>query len=85
MAHAAPDEITPNTVIKSPTTRWRIGVALYALSLAAGLAALVFAFFPELAAGTDIPARAIGLANGVVSLLSGGFGVIVTLPNVPRP
>lgn len=77
-------EITPNVVISNPNTRKNIGVALYAVSLLAGLAALLFAFFPELAYGTDIPTRAIAFINGAVSLLSGGFGLIVTVPNVPQ-
>lgn len=78
-------EITPGAVIGDPRIRRGIGVALYLLSLLAGVAALTFSFFPELAQGTDIPARAIGLVNGIVSLLSGGFGLVVTVPNVPRP
>ena len=68
----------------APDARRRIGVALYLVSLLAGVGALLFAFFPELAFGTDIPSRAIAFVNGVVSLLSGGFGLIVTTPNVPR-
>lgn len=79
-----PTEITPNVVVSNPNTRRRIGVALYLVSLLAGVGALLFAFFPELAFGTDIPSRAIAFVNGVVSLLSGGFGLIVTTPNVPR-
>ncbi len=79
-----PTEITPNVVVSNPTTRRRIGVSLYLISLLAGVGALLFAFFPELAFGTDIPTRAVGFVNGVVSLLSGGFGLIVTTPNVPR-
>lgn len=78
-------EITPNVVISDPNTRKNIGIGLYAVSLLAGLAALLFAFFPELAYGTDIPTRAIAFVNGAVSLLSGGFGLIVTVPNVPQP
>ena len=78
-------EIAPGSVIADARIRRGIGVALYLVSLLAGVAALIFAFFPELAQGTDIPARAIGLINGVVSLLSGAFGLVVTVPNVPRP
>lgn len=79
-----PEEITPNVVIANPVIRRRVGITLYVISLLAGLAALLFAFFPELAAGTDIPTRAIAFTNGAVSLLSGGFGLIVTVPNVPK-
>lgn len=77
-------EIASGAVIADPRIRRGIGVVLYLLSLAAGIAALTFSFFPELAFGTDIPSRAIGLVNGVVSLLSGAFGLVVTVPNVPR-
>lgn len=84
MAHAAPEEITPNVVISNPNTRRHIGVTLYLVSLLAGLATLLFAFFPELAAGTDIPTRAIAFVTAAVTLLSGAFGLVVTIPNVPR-
>lgn len=47
------------------------------------IAALMFSFFPELAQGTDIPSRAIGLSNAVISVLSAAFGLGVSLPNVP--
>ncbi|GAB2567564.1 hypothetical protein [Leucobacter ruminantium] len=84
MTHAAPEEITPNVVIPDPAVRRRVGVALYLVSLAAGLATLLFAFFPELAAGTDIPTRAVAFVTAAVTLLSSAFGLVVTLPNVPR-
>lgn len=77
-------EISPGAVIADPRIRRGIGVTLYLVSLLGGVAALTFSFFPEFAQGTDIPARAIGLLNGVVSLLSGAFGLVVTVPNVPR-
>jgi len=63
-------DLAPGAVIADPRIRRGLGLALYLLSLLAGIAALTFSFFPELAQGTDIPSRAIGLANGVVSLLS---------------
>lgn len=77
-------EITPNVVISNPKLRRNIGVGLYVVSLLAGLATLLFAFFPELAAGTDVPSRAIAFVTAAVTLLSGGFGLVVTVPNVPR-
>ncbi|MDR6867543.1 hypothetical protein J2Y69_002147 [Microbacterium resistens] len=82
---STPTEITPNVVIRSPQVRLGLGIGLYLLSVAAGIAALVFAFFPEIAAGTDIPTRVIGLVNAVVSLATAAFGLVVTVPNVPRP
>lgn len=80
-----PTEITPNVVVSNPDTRRRLGIALYVVALLAGLAGLFFAFFPEAAFGTDIPTRAIAFVNAAVSLLAGGFGLIVTTPNVPKP
>jgi len=82
---STPTEITPNVVIRNPQVRLGLGIGLYLLSVLAGVSALVVAFFPEIAAGTDIPTRLIGLVNAVVSLVSGAFGLVVTVPNVPRP
>lgn len=79
-----PTEITPNVVIRNPDTRRKAGVTLYIVALIAGLAGLFFAFFPEAAFGTDIPTRAVAFVNAAVSLLAGGFGLIVSTPNVPR-
>jgi hypothetical protein len=79
-----PTEITPNVVIPNPQARRQIGIVFYLLSVLAGVATLVFAFFPELSFGTDIPARVIALTNAVVSLLTAAFGLIVTTPNVPK-
>lgn len=79
-----PSEITPNVVVPNPKARRQIGIVLYLVSLAAGIAALLFLFFPELAYGTDIPTRAIAFVNAVVSLVSGAFGLTVTIPNVPK-
>lgn len=79
-----PEEITPNVVIPDPRVRRGIGVALYCMSLLAGVAALFFAFFPEASMGTDIPDRAIAFTIALVSLLSGGFGLVVTAPNIPK-
>lgn len=78
-------QITPNVIITDLTKRRTIGVVLYVVALFAGLAGLFFAFFPEAAFGTDIPTRAVAFANAAVSLLAGGFGLVITTPNVPKP
>lgn len=77
-------EITPNVVISNPDIRRYIGIALYIISLLAGVAALFLAFFPEFNAGNDTFVRAIAFINAVVSLVSGAFGIVVTFPNVPK-
>lgn len=81
---ATEDQITPNVVMPNPNARRRLGVALWVLNLAAGIAGLFFAFFPEATFGTDIPARAIAFTNALVSIVSAAFGLIVTTPNVPK-
>lgn len=77
-------QITPNVVVPDADVRRRIGVVLWLLSLLAGVASLFFLFFPEVAAGTDIPTRAVAFVNALVSLGTGSFGFAVTLPNTPR-
>lgn len=84
MREAMSEEITPNVVIADPAKRRNIGKWLYLLLVLAGLASLFFAIFPELAFGTDIPTRVVLFVTSAVSLLGGAFGIIVTLPNVPR-
>lgn len=74
---------TPNVVIKDPRVRLVMGVALFIISLLAAVAALFFVWFPEVAT-TDVPMRAIGFANALVSLLSSVFGLSVLVPNIPR-
>lgn len=75
---------TPNVVIHDPNIRLTLSVALFGISLLAAVAALFFLWFPEVAAGTDIPTRAIGFTNALVSLLSSVFGLSVLVPNIPR-
>ena len=75
---------TPNVVIKNPDVRLSLSVILFGISLLAAVAALFFMWFPEVANGTDIPTRAIGFANALVSLLSSAFGLSVLVPNIPR-
>lgn len=75
---------TPNVVVENPKVRLYLSVILFGLSLLSALAALLFMWFPEFAGGTDIATRWIGFTNAVISLLSGVFGVAVTVPNIPR-
>lgn len=77
-------ENTPNVVIKNPNTRTVISIVLFALSLLAAIAALFFLWFPEATLGSDIPTRAIGFVNALVSLLASVFGLTVLVPNIPR-
>lgn len=83
MSHALPT-LTPNAVIPSGNVRFALGATLYAVSLLTGVASIVLGFWPELASLEPDPARIIATVNAVVSLLSGAFGITVTLPNVPR-
>jgi len=75
------EQITPDKVIRNPGIRFRLGLALYAVSLLSGLAALFFGIFPEF--GGDYANRALLFVNSAVAFISGGFGIVVTLPNVP--
>jgi len=81
---ASVDQITPNVVVSNPNTRRKIGVGFWVASLAAGAAGLFFAFFPEAAAGTDVPTRAVAFVNSLVSLGTGAFGFALVLPNTPK-
>lgn len=75
---------TPNVVIESPTARRALTNTLGIVSIISAVAALFFSFFPEAAFGTDVPLRAIGFANGVVSLLAGTYNLAVVRPNIPK-
>ena len=75
---------TPNVVIKNPTTRLAVSITLFAISLLAAVAALFLLWFPEATQGSDIPTRAIGFANALVSLLASVFGLSVLVPNIPK-
>lgn len=77
-------QITPNVVVSNSDTRRRLGNVLWIISLVVGVFALFFAFFPEVAFGTDIPSRAIAFVNGVISLVTGAFGLVLVRPNTPR-
>ncbi len=81
MSHVAPTE-TPNVVIANPSIRKGFGAALYVVSVLTGLASIVTLAYPE-AAGFDVP-KLIGVINACVSFLTGAFGLVVTLPNVPK-
>lgn len=77
-------DMTPNIVVKNPNVRKTISIILFVLSLFAAIAALFFLWFPEAALGSDIPTRAIGFVNALVSMLSSVFGLAVLVPNIPR-
>lgn len=70
-------------VIPNGDTRRKIGNALWALSLLAGVVALFILFFPEVEFGTDYVTRAVAFVNALVSLLAGAFGLAVVRPNTP--
>lgn len=72
--------ITPNNVIRNPKTRRRLGVTLYVISILTG-AAVFFLSGIDLPVDVDFWAARI---LGGISILSGGFGLGVTTPNVPR-
>lgn len=77
-------EVVPNRVIHSPEVRKWLGGSLFVLGALSAVAALLFAFFPELTFGTDIPTRVIAFVNALISLVSNMFGIIVSTPNVPE-
>lgn len=70
-------------VITNGDTRRKIGNALWALSILAGVVALFILFFPEVEFGTDYVTRAVAFVNALVSLLAGAFGFAVVRPNTP--
>lgn len=83
MSHIDTDAPVDNgSVIPNPDVRRYLGVTLYVISLVAAIVALFLGFFPEF--GGDVVNRALLFANGLVSFLSGAFGIAVTLPNVPK-
>lgn len=77
------DQVTPNKVIEDVDTRRLLTSVLGAISIAAGVAALFLSFFPEAAFGTDVPLRAIGFANALVSMVAGTYNIAVIRPNIP--
>lgn len=79
-----PLEITPNVVVSNPNTRRNFGVVLYIMSFVAAIVALFLGFFPEFNAADNVLIRLVAFFNATISLASGAFGVIVTLPNVPK-
>jgi hypothetical protein len=75
---------TPNVVVEDPDDRRKWGKVLYIVSVATAAVSITVAVFPELASfGIDID-RFVILGNALVSLVSGAFGLGVTLPNIPR-
>lgn len=76
--------LTPNVVVSNPNARRHWQDILNLVLLIAGLAALLFAIFPELTFGTTIPDRAILFVNAAVSLIAAAYGQTVTRPNIPK-
>ena len=75
---------TPNLVIEDPATRKKLNDLFSGLLLLLGLAALFFAFFPELAPQNDLFGRIESFAIAAISLLSAWFGLGVTRKNYPK-
>lgn len=72
--------VTPNNVISNPNTRRVLGVTLYTVSILTGVAVFVLS-------GVDLPVDIDFWATrilGGIAILSGGFGLGVTTPNIPR-
>lgn len=71
---------TPNVVIENPKVRKVLGLALYIIGVVAGLAAFVLS-------GIALPFDVdfwVAKVTGAVAILSGAFGLGVTLPNIPK-
>lgn len=75
---------TPNVgLIKNPKARKWVGGILNGLAIFAAVVMLFLLFFPEVEIGDEVLNRAVQFVNALVLLLSGSFGIVVTLPNVP--
>lgn len=72
--------ITPNNVISSPNLRRTLGVSLYVVSILTGAAVFILSGI-ELPVDVDFWATRI---LGGIAIISGGFGLGVTTPNIPR-
>lgn len=75
---------TPNVGIEDPDARRKWQGALNVVLLIVALASLFFATFPEVAAGSDIPGRAVLFLNSAVTLVASVYGFTVTRPNIPK-
>ncbi len=70
--------------MEDPADRRKWGRVLYIVSVATAGVSVTVAVFPELSSfGVDIN-RLVILGNALVALVSGAFGLGVTLPNIPR-
>lgn len=72
---------TPNVVIENPETRKRLGAVLYVIGVVAGLASFVLS-------GVPVPFDVdfwVAKITGAIGIISGAFGLGVTLPNIPKP
>lgn len=77
-------DMTPDKVIPNRDVRRHLGTVLYVLAFLAGVAALFLGFFPEFDAANNVLIRVIAFVNATISLASGAFGLVVTIPNVPK-
>lgn len=71
---------TPNVVIENPKVRKDLGIALYVTGVLAGLAAYVLS-------GVPVPFDVdfvVAKVTGAIAIISGAFGLGVTLPNIPK-
>ena len=71
---------TPNVVIEDPKVRKGLGMALYVTGVVAGLAAYVLS-------GVPVPFDVdfvVAKVTGAIAIISGAFGLGVTLPNIPK-
>jgi len=76
--HSTPTE-TPNVVVANPKVRRAANIALGVIGLAVGTAVVVDASTPAF----DITAWTTPITAGYAYLAS-AFGLVVTVPNVPR-
>lgn len=71
---------TPNVVLSNPDTRRKLGGALYVIAVVVGIVSYFLA-------GVELPIDLDFWSSrvlGAISILSGAFGLGVTLPNIPK-
>ena len=75
---------TPNLVIENPKTREKLNNVFSVLLLLLGVAALFFAFFPELAPQNDLFGRLESFLIAAITLISAWFGLGGTRKHYPK-